>query len=472
MTGAEFTARYRLREQLHDGPVSTFRAIDSRGSKVFVHVFRDPTVPAFDQAALDARGTALVREVLDVEGLGVVVTGEIEPFTTFDAWTASRQKDAGEEGAYTRIFRIPTEPVPAVESKVYPDPTPSIPPGTPDVTVHRTPAEPSAPAPAAAPAASLGTPLAPEEPYVPAAAVPETPRIPEVPPTPKPPAAPEPPVVPKAPVRSAPPEAPPGEYTMLFGASPASTPKAPAPPPPTPPRQPSVEDSTYSRIMRPASTPPLERQSPAQSPPTPPPPAYRPPEVDRRPAASTLPPEPPRAPAEAGPSDSSGAYTMIMRAGGAPPTAPTPTARPTPPARPAPPIQSAQPPRAPESLGADLYADNYSHRLRDPGPDVTPHNVPAAPDLPKLERSLYEPPAPYEPSSYTMIIGKGAAPYPAAGGFGAAPSYPPPPPPSLPPPAPPPPPAKAQSKTPLVVGLVLIAAILVGVIVVLVIRQG
>jgi hypothetical protein len=248
---------------------------------------------------------------------------------------------------------------------------------------------------------------------------------------------------------------------MLFrSASDAGPPRPPSPPAP---RQPYPEHSTYSRIMSPsaASASPPQGGVPVPPPPATPAPPETPPSspapLDYR-HAGVYPPAPPRAPAE----PSSGMYTMIMRPGGAPPAS-TPS-----PVRPA----QVQPPSPPAptrgGLESDLYADNYLHRLRDPGPDVTPHNIPAPQEPPRFDRSLYEPPATAEPGSYTMIIGRGATPAPAPPGFGAS-GYPAPPP---PPPASSPPPPKGPSKTPLVIGLVLIVAILAGVIIFLAARQS
>lgn len=399
MTGAEFTARYRLREQIHDGSVASFRAIDARGEKVFVHVFRDTAAPDFDVATLDSAGTALVREVLDVEAIKVVVTGEIEGFSTFEAWTAARQrKETGKPGAYTRIFRV--APSEAVAEKV----------------------EAGSSAPPAAP-----------------------------PPTPPPPAAPV-SVPERKAVAPAPPE--PGEYTRLFGvAAEAVPPSAPSP----------VDHSTYSRIMRPGDaiasppastvTPPSPSTPARPEPPPPPPdpPRYQasppsPPPLVTHPRPQALPPEP-----------TTGAYTMFMRTSG---NAGSPQEAPA--AR-----HAAPPPRAREPLDPEVYGDNYAHRLRGAGPEVTPHNLSAPPEAPRLDRSLYDSPAPSEPGSYTMIIGGGGRPGPAPA-FEPPLAYPPPP-----PPAPQsPPPAKAKSKTLLIVMLVLILSLLVALMLVLALRPG
>jgi hypothetical protein len=396
MTGAEFTARYRLREQINDGSVSTFRAIDGRGSKVFVHVFRDTSASDFDPATLDAAGAALVREVLDVEAIKVVVTGEIEPFSTFEAWTADRQrKEAGEPGAYTRIFRVDT-----------PEPAPQ--PDTPPVTT---------PDPVAPHGANRRNDVRPQ------------------------------------PVDA-------GEYTRLFGVASEVSPPLPPPPPPysaapPPPPAPS-EHSTYSRIMRPdMPMPPSSGASPGY----PPGPAPRlpqsPTDSSRYPTTPTPPPPPTSRPEAQPPTSSTGAYTMVMRTGGAPQEPPPP------------PRQTASPPRARETLDSDLYADNYLHRLRVSAPEVTPHNVPVPIEPPRLDRSLYEPPAPEEPGSYTMIIGKGAHPAKPLTGLEPQFGYPAPP----PPPAPSsPPPAKAKSKTPLIVMLVLVVAVLIALILFLALR--
>jgi hypothetical protein len=158
------------------------------------------------------------------------------------------------------------------------------------------------------------------------------------------------------------------------------------------------------------------------------------------------------------PEPTTGAYTMFMRTSGAGgPPQEAPAAR-----------HAAPPPRAREPLDAERYGDNYANRLRAAGPEVTPHNLSAPPEAPRLDRSLYEAPAPSEPGSYTMIIGGGARPGPAPA-FEPVMGYPPPPP---PPPAPQSPPPKAKSKTPLVVMLVLILSLLAALILALVLRPG
>jgi hypothetical protein len=382
MTGAEFTARYRLREQINDGSVASFRAIDARGSRVFVHVFRDTAAPDFDAATLDSAGTALVREVLDVEAIKVVVTGEIEGFSTFEAWTADRQrKEAGEPGAYTRIFRVaPSEPEPetiAAGSSATPTPYP--------------PASPPPAAPVSAPEPRFVAPTPPE----------------------------------------------PGEYTRLFGvASDASSQSAPSPPSgPSP-----VEHSTYSRIMRPSepiASPPQASGGNPRGPSAPArPEAPAPPPDPVRYQASPSPPPPvtPLRQQAQPPEPTTGAYTMFMRTSGAagpPLEAPAPR-------------QATPPPRAREPLEPEVYGDNYAHRLRAAGPEATPHNLSAPPDAPRLDPSLYQSPAPSEPGSYTMIIGGGSRPGPAPA-FEPPMGYPPPPPPPPAPQSPPPAKAKSKT---------------------------
>ncbi len=112
MTGDEFTARYRLRAQLNDGEVVSYRAADGKGGYALVHVFRGQDVPEFDEETLGPRGKEELREVLEVEGIRVVVTEVVDPFSTFEAWYEDRQRgpEAEEHGAFTRIFRIQPEP--------------------------------------------------------------------------------------------------------------------------------------------------------------------------------------------------------------------------------------------------------------------------------------------------------------------------------------------------------------------------
>jgi hypothetical protein len=117
-----------------------------------------------------------------------------------------------------------------------------------------------------------------------------------------------------------------------------------------------------------------------------------------------------------------------------------------------------------------MYGDNYAHRLRAAGPEVTPHDLSAPPEAPRLDRSLYESPVPTEPGSYTMIIGGGARPVAPPPGFDPYAGYsapPPPPPPAANPPAP-----KAKSNTLLVVMLVLILAVLLTLVLFLALRPG
>ncbi len=122
MTGDEFTARYRLRAQLNDGDVVSYRAADGRGGYALVHVFRGEPAPEFDEGTLGPEGKEELREVLEVEGIRVVVTEVVDPFTSFEAWYADRQRgpETEEPGAFTRIFRVQAEPEETEEAEASP----------------------------------------------------------------------------------------------------------------------------------------------------------------------------------------------------------------------------------------------------------------------------------------------------------------------------------------------------------------
>lgn len=358
MTGEEFTARYRLTKQLAEGEIVSYSATNARRETLQVHVFRGDEAPEFDSAELDPEAAGLVREVLDVEGLQVVVTEVIEPFSDLASWMEANQRGSGEEsGAYTRIFgaiKLPEE------------------------------------------GDGSGGADEPEEP-----AAPGMPSPPEPEPEPEP-----------EPTTEVEPDGP-GEYTRIFGA-----PRVPEPKP----------------------------SEPANAPEPPPPPPPAPPEP---PKAKPPAPPPPRAPDEPGP------YTLVM---GRPQVNP-PSSEPRAPRAPDPPARQESS-TSPEDY---LVSDTYLDRLREGG-DVAGEGdtgassgaPPPIPPPPSASPRTSGPRVPSGPSEYTRIIRGGSLPG-SVGGRGGAPSAGPPP----PAPTPSKPPARA-SRTPLIVGLVVTAAVLIA----------
>lgn len=91
MTGDEFSNRFRLVEKLTDTGVTTYRGVDSRRGGVLVHLMPGPETATPETLA--ERGVTLAaidelayHECLDVEGMRVVVTTDLDDFTTYESW--------------------------------------------------------------------------------------------------------------------------------------------------------------------------------------------------------------------------------------------------------------------------------------------------------------------------------------------------------------------------------------------------
>jgi len=414
MTGDEFTARYRLREQLNDGEIVSYLAADARGGTAFVHVFRGEFAPEFDATLLDPDGSAALREVLDVEGIEVVVTDVIEPFSTFEAWVAEHQRVAEPEkegpGAFTRIFRVQSP-----EGPPAPPQEPGAESGPPEAV--SAPLEAGVTGEDAAPVAGDTTevepPMAPEEeaesegpgeftrafralgtPNGPPAAPPPTPEGPSLPaglpPVPERPAAPPPastapppfPGVPRREVPTSRPPSPPAAST-----APPTPPPAPRPPEPSSPEPPGERGTgTFTRIMGALAEGPGSGAPPQ-------PPLGSPP-----PAPSGSPPPPPGGLAP-------------PRPGGAPP--PRPGDAPRPPGAPPPPYPGGlAPPPRPGST--PFGAARPARPVDTPPPPASPAPAPPPPGMSGMEPSppmapLQPPPAPpgdqgATPGPYTQAM--------------------------------------------------------------------
>ena len=376
MTGDEFTARYRLREQLTDGDIVSYLASDDRDGNVLAHVFHGPSAPTFDASLLDEAGRDAVREILDVEGIAVVVTEPVEPFSTFEAWVAEHQRPSEKDGpgAFTRIFRVqsPKEPSGRVAE---PETGPSVEGegGAKSVSDGGTPKGPAGsggdveePGEFTLAFGALRQPPPAPAPMVPPPADPDRPEMPVAPATEMPAASIEsagesssgaaPPAEPPRPQQSAPPDAPPtsppaeggtGTFTRIMGAAhqgsgsaeaPPSASDAPSPTTGSAPRPSSSGSGNAPVPPRPGGTPSSPARPSAPAPPrpggAPSPPAHLSSPPPPRPSGAPSSPAGQGAPAPPGP-------------GGAPPPPMPPPARPSPPAPPAQGSRGTPPPPPP-----------------------------------------------------------------------------------------------------------------------------
>ena len=247
MTLEEFRAKYRLQQRLTQRGVASYHAVDSSGRVVMVHSLDSASREEVDRVRgmihqLNAADRKRILEILDVDGVPVIVTDYLQVFQTLAQWLEVRTRSAPAaptvptassqgppRGEFTQLFgpaEIPKTPI--VESPKSATPTPAggeftqlfgaIGPAAADS--HKTPQGPSTPLPPAPPA---------------------------------PPA----PTAPTAPTAS--PTA--GEFTRLFGAikdEPASAaPTEPAPPAtPTPPAAERPKIVVRWRESTPAEPPP------------------------------------------------------------------------------------------------------------------------------------------------------------------------------------------------------------------------
>ncbi|HTE46785.1 MAG TPA: hypothetical protein VK636_16145 [Gemmatimonadaceae bacterium] len=299
MTSAEFTAKYRILKTLtENGARSQIAQEIALGRMVMVHFLDIGTAAERDGLLARARslndaGAAKVFEIVDVDGVHVVVTHFLASFNDLPSWLAAHARSGGSDdvediqNAATQIIQsVPRPPTPAQASPPLSSALGGVPSGSPGsftaafgaVPVTRPPIPPMAP-PASPPASPPTMPRA-SSPGLAAPAggsftnvfggVSARPAQPTTPPTP---------VVPPASPAVPPPAAPPpGEFTRVFQG-------IPTPPSVTP--VPASQDAGISSrpatpaltaqpieppLQAPLQTPPRSAQS-IQTPPAPPPPA-------------------------------------------------------------------------------------------------------------------------------------------------------------------------------------------------------
>ena len=488
MTKDEFSRRYRVVGQVTSGEVASCRAIDSGGNLVMLHMFGDANrtseAVASMLADLPPAESAMVHEVIEVEGSAVAVTADIAPFTSFDAWIAASCDQqaappavepgpaaANQPGAYTMIFQgldpssappPPSPDQPATQSaasaeegtdagdyaRLFPAFDPGQPPG-PNAAPLSSENEPPGVHARIMQAADLEA-----RPGQPAAASPGPggPNIPSAAPSPPPPS------MPGAEKAEGGPEDTPGVYTRIMQAADLEArpgqPAAPSPPPPSMPGAENAEGGPEDLLLRPVDPAP----GPPPVKPLEDPAALAAPGSDapdyldrlRTPASPRAPSMPGAHSLEAGPED--------LRS------------RPPDPAPGPPPVKPPEDPAALAAPGGMISnAPDYLDRLRTPispaSPGAQPPGEPpgqVAPEPPPAGPSAGPPPPNPEmagPSDYTMVV-KGFTP-PAASG----PAAPAPQPPPVAPPPQQPVPARRKSRVPLVIGVIVVVAILVALVV-------
>src|SRR6267143_501211 len=192
MTLEEFRAKYRLQQRLTQRGVASYHAVDSSGRVVMVHSLDSASREEVDHVRgmihqLNAADRKRILEILDVDGVPVIVTEYLQAFQALAPWLEVRTRGAPAaptvptapskgppRGEFTQLFgpaEIPKTPI--VESPKSPTPTPAggeftqlfgaIGPAAADS--HKTPEGPS-------------TPLSPPPPLPPPPLLPLLPRLP------------------------------------------------------------------------------------------------------------------------------------------------------------------------------------------------------------------------------------------------------------------------------------------------------
>lgn len=428
MTKDEFSRRYRSLEQLTSGKTASYRAQDSAGDPVMLHMFGDAnmTTEAVVSILADLAPdeSAKVREVIEVDGTVVAVTAEIAPFASLDAWIAASVDQEPAPPA--------AEPGPAAASDE---------PGPADASDEPGPADSSQPGELTRILRGLDSPLASPAPEP----LPEPEQAPATPPAPA-----RPKTSPVLPPRE---RTGGGQPTRLFAA--------------LDPEQLSGS-SPLSPSSKDVATPPM---APTERPVEPPSPLPPPPEA---PGTFTqilrggdlVPGPPPVEPPQVASPDPGGVNPLSPASPSATPSLPdTYNLEGTPPdsqsrapdATPASsPVKPLEDPAAPAEPGNMLNpAPDYRDRLRTP-PQPPVVQPPAGPPAPR--------PGTASASAYTMVI-KGATPPTAPEPVAPVPQPPPPA-------AAQPQPARRSSRVPLIIGGVLIVAILIALLVFLVLGGG
>lgn len=132
ISDVDFGARFTMLPPITHSGITTRRGIDEDGSSVMIHfVGDDPCMPGdvpFDMERLVSAHRECIREILEVDGYLVVVTDDLESFTSFEDWVRSGPAEPEEAGGltadtgtspgmYTRMFRGPEPPTPAQPSR-------------------------------------------------------------------------------------------------------------------------------------------------------------------------------------------------------------------------------------------------------------------------------------------------------------------------------------------------------------------
>jgi hypothetical protein len=111
MTSEEFKAEYRLGDQITTGKVESFRGQDSSGEEVLVH-FLVGDRPGSRTSLLnylpklDSTHAAQIRLLVEVDQVAVMVTDPLETFTSLEEWLvgAAGGRTTHDPGVYTRIL--------------------------------------------------------------------------------------------------------------------------------------------------------------------------------------------------------------------------------------------------------------------------------------------------------------------------------------------------------------------------------
>ena len=280
MTGAEFSAKYKLLRKVTTEGVNSYHAQHANtGQAAMVHIHSDVTVDELRARLekLDRNDRDRILEIVEVDGSPVVVTQFIQGFRSFEEWSAEKlrpraatqthapppaaaTKDA--PGEFTQMFQAasgsaaPASPQPSPPAASPPAPSPQRPVAPPP---QRT-AEPAASGSGGEsftqlfgggshPAAPQSPPQAPpkmHQPPSPPVPASQPPPVPQYAAPLNPPPRPGPPPVAPPPIRQASPppsqSAEPGSFTQMFlqpGAGSAAPPPAyspPAYPPQAPPQ--------------------------------------------------------------------------------------------------------------------------------------------------------------------------------------------------------------------------------------------
>ena len=99
MTLEEFRAKYRLQQRLTQRGVASYHAVDSSGRVVMVHSLDSASREEVDRVRgmihqLNAADRKRILEILDVDGVPVIVTDYLQVFQTLAQWLEVRTRSA------------------------------------------------------------------------------------------------------------------------------------------------------------------------------------------------------------------------------------------------------------------------------------------------------------------------------------------------------------------------------------------